>query len=410
MDEQRDLDVVVFGATGFVGRLIAAHLARHAPAEVRIGLAGRSEERLVDARRELPTRAADWPLVVADSSDPSSLSALAGRARVVLTTVGPYARHGLPLVGACAEAGTDYVDLTGETLFVRASADQFHEIAGRAGARIVHSCGFDSVPSDLATLLTATAAREDGEGELATTTLHVRKMRGGFSGGTLDSMRGQVDEVKGDRDKVRVVLDPYGLSPARDAEPEARGRTGQVVLARSGDTRSWTAPFFMGAYNGQIVRRSNALQNWAYGRGFRYEEVVDTGRSRTAPLLALAMASMMPALSTAFATPGLRRLTDRVLPSPGEGPSEKTRQKGEFVMETHAATTSGAHYVTTVSAPFDPGYDGTAIMIGEAALALVLDRDRLPEHAGVLTPATGIGHVLADRLRAQGFTIETRKR
>ena len=199
-------------------------------------------------------------------------------------------------------------------------------------------------------------------------------------------------------------------SPDRDAEPEAPGRTGQVVLARSGDTRSWTAPFFMGAYNGQIVRRSNALQGWAYGRGFRYEEVVDTGRSRTAPLKALAMASALPALSTAFGTPGLRQLTDRLLPAPGEGPSEKAREKGEFVMEIHAATTTGARYVTTVSAPFDPGYDGTAIMIGESALALVLDRDRLPGFTGVLTPATGIGAPLADRLRAQGFTIETRPR
>ena len=160
MDAQRDLDIVVFGATGFVGRLIAAHLARHAPQEVRVALAGRSQERLEEVRAGLPPRAADWPLLLADSADLPSLRALAERTRVVLTTVGPYARHGLPLVRACAEAGTDYVDLTGESLFARTSADEYHEVAQGSGARIVHSCGFDSVPSDLGTLLTATAARE----------------------------------------------------------------------------------------------------------------------------------------------------------------------------------------------------------------------------------------------------------
>ncbi|GAB49281.1 saccharopine dehydrogenase family protein [Mobilicoccus pelagius] len=409
MDTQCETDVVVFGATGFVGRLIAAHLARHAPEDVRVGLGGRSEDRLKQVRSELPARAADWPLVVADSADLESLRAMAGRTRVVLTTVGPYARHGMPLVRACAESGTDYVDLTGETLFARTSADEYHEVAKETGARIVHSCGFDSVPSDLGVLLTAAKAREDGEGELAATTLHVRRMKGGFSGGTLDSMRTQIDEVKGDKRKTRIAVDPYGLSPDRDAEPEPFGRTDQVVLARSGETRSWTAPFFMGAYNGQVVRRSNALQDWAYGRTFRYGEVIDTGRSRTSPLKALALAGALPALSTALGTPGLRQITDRVLPSPGEGPSKEKREAGEFAMEVHAETTTGAHYVTTIAAPFDPGYDGTAIMIGEAALALARDTDRLPERAGVLTPATGIGAPLADRLRAQGFTVETRK-
>jgi len=405
----RELDIVVYGATGFVGGLIAGHLARHAPDGVRIALAGRSVGRLESVRAGLPARAADWPLVVADSDDAVSLATMAVRTRVVLSTVGPYARHGLPLVGVCAELGTDYVDLTGETLFVRDSIDRFEEAARESGARIVHSCGFDSVPSDLGVLLTADRAHEDGEGTLLETTLHVRRMRGGFSGGTLDSMRVQVDTVRGDRSKVRVAIDPYALSPDRDAEPEPVGRIGQVWLERSADTGSWAAPFFMGAYNGQVVRRSNALAGWSYGRGMRYREVVDTGRKGAAPLKAVAMAAVMPALVTGFSTPGLRQVVDRVLPSPGEGPSEKSRAAGEFVMEVHATTTTGARFLTTVSAPFDPGYDGTAVMIGEAALALVLDRPRLPEIAGVLTPATGLGEVYAARLADQGFTIETRR-
>ncbi|MCH8614288.1 saccharopine dehydrogenase family protein [Arsenicicoccus dermatophilus] len=408
-DRDRDLDVVVYGATGYVGRLIAGHLARNAPAGVRIGLAGRSRERLEEVRRSLPASAGRWSLVVADSSDEDSLAVLAEHTHVVLSTVGPYARHGLPLVSACAYAGTDYVDLTGETLFVRDSIDRYDEVARRSGARIVHSCGFDSMPSDLGVLLTADHAREEGQGTLTETTLHVRRMRGGMSGGTLDSMRLQVDSVRGDRSLARKVVDPYALSPDRAAEPEPEGRVGQVVLERSADTGSWAAPFFMGGFNAQVVRRSNALVDWAYGRGLRYREVVDTGRGRLAPLKALGMASVLPALATGLATPGLRQVVDRVLPSPGEGPSEQARARGEFVMEVHATTTTGARYVTTVAASYDPGYDGTAIMIGEAALTLVLDRPRLPALTGVLTPATGLGEACAARLVSQGFTITTRR-
>ncbi|HEX9358918.1 MAG TPA: saccharopine dehydrogenase NADP-binding domain-containing protein, partial [Streptosporangiaceae bacterium] len=209
MSGGRELDVVVFGATGFIGRLVAGYLADHAPDGVRIGLAGRSAQRLADLRARLGAAASAWPLLVADSADPAAVAAVARAARVVATTVGPYRRHGLRLVEACASAGTDYADLSGEVLFIRESIDRCHDVAAGTGTRIVHCCGFDSVPSDLGVLGLHEAARADGAGDLEDTTLVVTALRGGVSGGTLASMMGQQAEVRASAQLRQIVADPY---------------------------------------------------------------------------------------------------------------------------------------------------------------------------------------------------------
>ena len=405
----RELDVVVFGATGFVGRLTAQHLAAAAPERARIGLAGRSRERLEQVRAGLGPGAADWPLLVADSADVASLDALAARTQVVVTTVGPYARHGLPLVQACARAGTDYADLTGEVLFVRESADAAHETAQASGARIVHACGFDSIPSDLGVLLTAERAATEGDGELAETRLALVAARGGVSGGTVDSLRVQVDAVRADPARRAVLADPYALSPDRAAEPDLGSERDPAVPAYDADAGGWTAPFVMGPFNSRIVRRSNALTGWSYGRSFRYREVVRTGRSPFAPALATGIAVGTAGAALGMALPGARTVLDRLLPSPGEGPGERTRRTGHFTVQVTARTTTGARWRTTVAMQGDPGYAATAVMLGEAALALALDRDRLPDRAGVLTPASGIGDALAERLRAAGAVLTTER-
>ncbi|PPK94644.1 short subunit dehydrogenase-like uncharacterized protein [Kineococcus xinjiangensis] len=405
MHSERDFDVVLFGATGFVGRLTAAHLAEAAPPGLRIALAGRSRERLAAVRSGLPAVAAQWPLVVADAADPAALAALARSTRVVVSTVGPYLRHGLPLVGECARAGTHYADLTGEVLFARRSIDAFHETAAASGARIVHSCGFDSVPSDLAVLLTAERARADDAGELLDAELCVISLKGGVSGGTVDSARVQVDAARADRGARRLLGDPYALSPDRAGEPDLGGERERFAPARRKDLGGWTAPFVMAPYNTRVVRRSNALQGHAYGRRLRYSEVVAfTGR--TAPLRAAATTAGIAAVLGALALPPTRRLADRLLPAPGSGPSERTQREGHFRMRLRARTTGGARYVTTVAAPGDPGYAATAVMLGQSAVALALDGATLPDRAGVLTPATGMGAALAERLRRSGFTFD----
>jgi short subunit dehydrogenase-like uncharacterized protein len=405
MPDQRDHDVVVFGATGFVGRLLAAHLAEHAPDGTRVALAGRSADKLERVSRELPARAHDWPRLVADVQDPASLQRLAQSTRVVATTVGPYLRYGLPLVQACAEAGTDCADLTGEVLFVRQSIDRFHEIAAGTGARIVHACGFDSVPSDLAVLLAAEQARVDGAGDLQDTVLHVVSMKGGVSGGTIDSARAQVEAVSADGALKELVDDPYSLSPDRSTEPDLGDERDRLTVGKDPVLGRWTGPFVMAPFNTRVVRRSNALSGWSYGRRFRYREVMGFGTSPIAPLLATGMTAGLAAGLAGMSFGPTRAVLDRVLPSPGEGPGEAARRNGHFRIEVVAATSTGARYTATVAAKGDPGYAATAVMQGESALCLALDRDRLPEAAGVLTPATAMGAALADRLRARGFEI-----
>jgi len=334
---------------------------------------------------------------------------LARKARVVVTTVGPYLARGLALVRACAEAGTDYADLTGEVLFIRDSIDSCHDAAAAAGARIVHCCGFDSVPSDLGVLLLHHAARADGASDLLDTTLVVTAMRGGLSGGTLASMMGQMEEMRASAERHRVVQDPYALSPDRAAEP-GLGDERDLGWARyDGELRMWTGPWAMAGINTRVVRRSNALQGWAYGRRFRYREVTGFGAGPAAPVLAGLASAGTTAAEAGLAFGPSRALLSRLLPAPGHGPGEKTRRTGYFRIQIHTRTSAGLRYLGTIEAQGDPGYAATSVMLGETALCLALDRDQLPDRAGVLTPATAMGAALAARLRSAGHTLNTRQ-
>jgi short subunit dehydrogenase-like uncharacterized protein len=409
MRDDRELDLILLGATGFVGRLTAGYLAEHAPPGLRIGLAGRSERRLAEVRAGLGTAAQEWPLIVADSTDPQDAQSLARMAGAIATTVGPYRRLGLPLAQACAEAGTDYADLTGEVLFIRDTIDSCHQAAVRTGARIVHSCGFDSVPSDLGVLLAHDAAAADGAGDLEDTTLVVTALRGGISGGTLASGLGQFDDMRASTGNRRIVTDPYALSPDRAAEPSLGDERELSWVRYDPGLAQWTGPFMMAGFNSRIVRRSNALLGWAYGRRFRYREVTGFGTGRAAYARAMAVTAGFTALMAGVALPQSRALLRPLLPKPGEGPREKTRRMGFFRLQVHARTSSGARYLTKVEAHGDPGYAATSVMLGESTLCLALDRDRLPDRAGILTPATAMGVTLADRLRAAGQTYGARR-
>ena len=405
MTAERDLDVVLYGATGFVGRLTARYLAEHAPEGTRIALAGRTESKLTRLRGELGPRAADWPLLVADSQDGPALAAIAQRTRVVATTVGPYQRYGFPLVQACAEAGTHYADLAGEILFMRETIDRFDATARENGARIVHTCGFDSIPSDLGVLELHRVAQRDGAGELEDTTFVLERVSGGFSGGTLDSLRGQLDEMKRNPALRKVAGDPYALSPDRAAEPDL-GKERELQSVERDPELGWLAPFVMAGINTRVVRRSNALQNHAYGPRFRYREVMSAGDGPLAPIKAGAIVAALGGLVAGMGFGPTRPLIDRILPAPGEGPSEKAQRRGFYEIAIHARTSSGRTYTSRVVQKGDPGYAATAVLFGESALCLALDADRLPEGGGVLTPATAMGDVLANRLRVRGVTID----
>lgn len=410
---QREYDIVLYGATGFVGKLTAQYLA-HAGGEARIALAGRSPDKLLAVRDSLGEKAQSWGLLTADAAQPSTLDAMAAQTQVVMTTVGPYTKYGLPLVAACAAAGTDYADLTGEPMFMRNSIDLHHKQAADTGARIVHACGFDSVPSDLTVYALYRRATDDGAGQLGDTSLVVRSFAGGVSGGTVASMLEVMDSAASDPEARRAIADPYTLTPDRAAEPElgeqpdVRWRRGaEVAPELSG---YWLGAFAMAGTNTRIVRRSNALLDFPYGRKFEYAELMSTGSSIAAPVVAAATTAAnaaVLALGTRYFNRLPRKLVERVVPQPGTGPSTNTQERGHYTVETYTTTTSGARYLATMSQQGDPGYKATAVLLGECGLALALDRDRLSDLRGVLTPAAAMGDALLDRFPAAGVSLQT---
>ena len=411
----REFDIVVYGATGFVGKLTAEYLAR-AGGKARIALAGRSPDKLAAVRATLGERAQDWPILTVDADKPSTLDEMAACTQVVVTTVGPYSKYGLPLVAACAEAGTDYVDLTGEAMFVRQSIDDFHKQAVDTKARIVHACGFDSIPSEMTVYELFRRAKQDGAGELGDTNFVLRGFSGGVSGGTVASMIEVFRASSGDPDIRTMLADPYSLSQDRGAEPELGAqpdlpwRRGSEIAPELAGV--WAAGFAMASYNTRIVRRSNALLDYAYGRRFRYTEYMSVGPSVLAPVTAAVTtvaSNGLVALGSRFFRFLPRKLVERVAPKPGTGPSEDVRENGWYRVETYTTTTTGARYVATMSQSGDPGYKATAVMLGECGLALALDRDKLPEIYGVLTPAAAMGDALLARFPNAGISLESAK-
>lgn len=317
-------------------------------------------------------------------------------------------------MAACAAAGTDYADLTGETMFIRSSIDLHHKQAADTGARIVHSCGFDSVPSDLTVYALYRRALADGAGNLGDTNLVVRTFAGGVSGGTVASMFEVLRTASEDPESRRLMNDPYTLSPDRAAEPELGGQP-DVRWRRGAEIAPelagyWTGAFVMAGPNTRIVRRSNALLDYAYGRRFEYAEQMSLGRSVVAPVAAALVTGSNAAtlgLGGRYFDRLPSALVERLAPKPGTGPSEQTREKGHYRVETYTTTSSGARYVASMAQQGDPGYKATAVLLGECGLALAQDRDKLSELRGVLTPAAAMGEALLARLPAAGVTLKT---
>jgi short subunit dehydrogenase-like uncharacterized protein len=402
----RPYELVLFGATGFTGALVAEHLAAHGPRDLRWALAGRSQPKLAAVRDQLSSRHPhlhDLPLIVADSSDPASLKAMAHATRVIATTVGPYLKYGLPLVQAAAEAGTHYCDLTGEVPFMRRSIDAWHDTARRTGARIVHTCGYDSIPSDLGTLVVQQAMLAQGSPATRVRTV-VGPSKGGMSGGTIASAMA-IAELATDRDEARKMAHPYALDPSDDRGTADTWDSAKVSF--DPDTQRWIAPFFMAPVNTRVVRRSHALLGRPWGPDFSYTEVISTGRTWRGAVGGWMMVGALGLFLATMSRPSGRQLAGRFLPAPGEGPDELKRETGSF---RHLVLGQGAapehRLYARVVCHKDPGYAGTAIMLGESALCLARDTAQLPDLAGVLTPTTAMGVRLVERLRAAGMEFD----
>jgi len=397
-------DVLVYGATSFVGQILCRYLIERTAggARLRWAMAGRSAGKLEEVRRSLGEAAANIPLQVADAADEQALRALVASTRVIVATVGPYALHGEPLVRACAEAGVDYCDLTGEVQWIRRMIERYEDLARRNGARIVHCCGFDSIPSDLGVhFLQQQSLQAFGE-PCEEINMRVRAMRGGFSGGTAASLLNVAREVSANPALRKELANPYSLCQlgvAAEGLVPVRQRATRL-FARDSAAGGWVSPFIMAAINTRIVHRSNALSAGRYSRAFRYDEAVSTGRGLRGCLTAVGAGVGLSVFMLASALGPTRAVLQRLLPAPGEGPSPEAQARGFFDLRFFGRTASGRSVRVKVTGDRDPGYGSTAKMLGEAAMCLAFDVPRDTVAGGFWTPATIFGDRLVARLEA----------
>lgn len=388
-------DVIVFGATSFVGQILCRYLADTFPGTLKWAAAGRSRAKLEALRAALG--AADLPLIVADAGDDAGLAALCRQTRVVVTTVGPYALYGEPLVRACAESGTDYCDLTGEVQWIRRMIERYEGAARRSGARIVHCCGFDSIPSDLGVYFLQQQARARYGHHCTQVSMLVKAISGGASGGTVASLVNVVKEASKDPALRRELANPYSICPpGHEFHVRQAGLSGTHFDPHF---QCWTAPFVMGAINTRVVHRSNALLHYAYGKDFRYAEATMMGRGARGWAAAQAMSAGIAAFMLAVAVAPLRSVVEKyALPKPGEGPSPAAQARGFYDFRFHGVTARGQALRIKVTGDRDPGYGSTAKMLGQAAACLVRDIAKADCPGGFWTPASVFGDKLLRRL------------
>ncbi len=400
----RQHDLVLFGATGFTGGLVADYLASAAPTDVRIALAGRDVAALSRRRDRLPGRAHEWPVLSADSGDPAGLARVAGSTRLVLTTVGPYARLGMPMVTACVQAETDYVDLSGEIPFLRACIDRHQAQAEQRQVRLVQACGVVAAVVDLAVWDLARQVAAAGE-ELTDVLGLIRRFDGAQSSGTSASTVAGLAAIRDDPDVRRLMRDPYALSPNRDEEPDLGRQPIRSGFDYDEQLGTWLGPFWYEQLHARVVRRTNALLGYPYGRQFRYREAVAlgtgltavVGRARTMAEIGWVPLALHPRTGRLFDA-FLRRRSPAPRSGPAEGPG--TGLVGDVV----GHTASGGTFRELIEVPMG-AYHATAVVCSQMALALLLDADRIPDRHGFLTPAAAGEGVLLERLRGQGFAI-----
>ena len=409
MERDHEFDIVVWGATGSTGRRVAHHLAARTQngGDLRWALGGRSQAKLESVRSGLGPGAAEIPIVIADSHDIASLEALVARTRVVCSVVGPYAMFGSELLGACVRSGTDYCDLAAEAHWIREMIDTHRAEAEQTGARIVHACGMDSVPSDLGVQLLQRAAMERYGKPCSEIKMRVTELAGGFSGGTAGCLLYGI-EHRDDPTIGACMREPYSLNPQGMQEgPEGPDEMMSTKVEYDHDLEAWTRPFFMGPMNTKIVRRTNALLGYPYGKDFRYGEAQLEGSGPAGWLKAKAKALGFAGLIAATAAPITQPLIKKyVLPKPGEGPDQETRETGKWALTLLGKVDNNTIRVR-VKGEGDPGTESTSRMIVESALCLAEDSAQIPVGGGSWTPASAFGDLLLDRVTAHaGLSFE----
>ena len=397
---QRDYDIIVWGATGFTGKLVTRYMeTNYSQGNLKWAVAGRNKSKLNSLGPS------EENILIANSDDQDSIDQLVQKGRVILTAVGPYARYGSGLVQACAKYGTHYCDLTGEVYWMRKMIEEYETVAKNSGAKIVHTCGFDSIPSDLGTYFLQKSMME----RFGVPANHVKyrsvAFKGGFSGGTADSMIAMMENAENDPQVLEIGKDPYALNFV------GRGPDSNDVDTAffDEDFDAWIAPFIMAQINTRVVRRTNELLEFKYGKDFRYDEGMLISKGSGGFIGANIAAIGMKASNGLSGFKPTRQLLQKFLPKPGEGPSEETIQTGFFTIELIAKHPyeSEKNLKAIVTGDQDPGYGSTAKMLAESALALA--QDELLVEGGFWTPASAMGDALLKRLPLNAgvnFTIE----
>ena len=391
---EKNLDIVVYGATGFTGKLCAKYLSENS-VDLNWAIAGRNKEKLEELKKELSL---DVDILIAESNDEKALDNITKNTKVVLSTAGPFHRYSSNLVKSCVKNSSDYVDITGEFFWIREMIDLHHEEASSKGVRIIPACGYDSIPSDLGTFFSSTKIKEPIK---RIESFHAGQ--GGVSGGTTET-----GFSMGDLKLGKKMNDPFVLNPEKSVSNEQKLLSSDSVgIKKNNLIESWTGPFIMAVSNTRVVRRSAALlelNQEGYGVNFTYQEHAFYKKFRTALLVTFVTLLFGLILSTP-----IRKLVRPLLPKPGEGPSEETMENGFFDSFFTAELDNGEKKLFRVHGKGDPGYKVTSKFVCESALTLVKDREKLPggnEYGGVLTPASGLGQPLIDRLSSNGVHFE----
>lgn len=416
---ERKYDIVLYGATSFVGQLVAAYLqkflAKDGDSEgannskdndsedglstsnaVNWAIAGRNEKKLNQVKQDLQN--SELAILIADSEDEASLDEMAAQSRVIISTVGPYLKYGEPLIKACAENGTDYVDLTGEALFIKNMLDKYQQTAKESGARIVNSCGFDSLPSDLGVLFTQQCAQQKFGEYCETINMRVKAAKGGLSGGTVASMGTIFEELGQDKSLRKQLSNPYILNDD-DNCPNVR-QTNVSIPQWDAENNRWLAPFIMASINTRVVHRSNQLRDYEYGREFKYDEAMWLPAGLKGRLMSYGMTAGIAGFAAGMMfKPSRDLLNDHILPKSGDGPSKSERDNGYFDIRFFGYANNGNKVLTKVTGDKDPGYGSTCQMLAQSALCLLQDIDKDDIGGGFWTPASSMGDALIDRLQ-----------
>ena len=389
----KQFDIIIWGASSFTGQLVTEYLFnKYGSSKIKWAIAGRNLDKLERIRSEVADK--NIPIFIADSFDEDSLSKFVKKANVVCSTVGPYSLYGTKLVKLCVENNTNYCDITGEAHWIRTIIDSFHEKAKSKKIKIVNSCGFDSIPSDMGVYFIQNEIKKVYKNHARSIKMRVAGIRGGISGGTYGSINNLLKEAYADKSVFKVLNNPYGLNPKGKMVGSDKKDLRKIIFDK--ESNSWIYPFIMAGINTKIVRRSNALSNFQYGKDFRYEEAMMSGRGISGlwkailAIFPLAMVSLNP---NSF----LKKIVNSYMPKPGEGPGVDKRKNGFYNLRFYIIIDEKRKAFAKVIGDSDPGYGSTSKMLAESALCLAFDK--LPEKYGVLTPSVAMGDSLLKRLQ-----------